>query len=379
MSKGKKVKRCSRCGAILQSQDPNQLGYINSLVLRNYPDGVLLCNNCFNDVKNDQKETPNIELSSDYLNVFKNIKKSNSVLLYVIDLFSFEGFIPLDFDKVLDGLEVIVIGTKRDLLPKNTDDEYLEKYIMHQFKQANIIPSKIIIESFNNHESNEQIFNYLISNYSNRNIYIFGPKGSGKSTLLKDFLKYYKNNTSYVISSNNFNGTSLKGMSIPLSNSTFLYEIPGFQTTNSMFGVLEKPISNLIIPTKKVEAKKVTLSKKNFLIVSGLSLIQVLSDSKVSLKCYFSDLLEIKVKRGDPIKIFENILLTGNQTNTSYKYRNINDFDAYDFEITESGSRDIGILGLGWISFNGDNQKFRIFVPKGIYVYSTRSKIKSND
>ena len=58
------------------------------------------------------------------------------------------------------------------------------------------------------------------------------------------------------------------------------------------------------------------------------------------------------------------------------EFRSFADFDVYDFEITEVGDRDIGILGLGWFHFIGNKQTYRVFVPKGVYVYTTRSKIK---
>ena len=39
---------------------------------------------------------------------------------------------------------------------------------------------------------------------------------------------------------------------------------------------------------------------------------------------------------------------------------------------------DIAILGLGWISFKGNNQTFRVSVPKGVYIYTSRAKVKLN-
>ena len=45
--------------------------------------------------------------------------------------------------------------------------------------------------------------------------------------------------------------------------------------------------------------------------------------------------------------------------------------------VDETGERDIGIQGLGWISFTGNNQKIRIVVPKGVAIYTTRAKINN--
>ena len=51
------------------------------------------------------------------------------------------------------------------------------------------------------------------------------------------------------------------------------------------------------------------------------------------------------------------------------------DLDMFDITIDETGSRDLGILGLGWVSFIGNNQKLRIIVPKGTFIFNIRSKI----
>ena len=142
-------------------------------------------------------------------------------------------------------------------------------------------------------------------------------------------------------------------------------------------GVLEKPIVNYIVPKKAVEDRKFNLSDKVSLAIGGLALIQQLTEEKTTMHCYISPKISVKAKRGDALKFFESILKNGDQTNTSFKFRSLNDFDVYDFEITETGERDIGILGLGWVQFKGNNQKFRVFVPKGVYVYTTRAKLKN--
>ena len=54
----------------------------------------------------------------------------------------------------------------------------------------------------------------------------------------------------------------------------------------------------------------------------------------------------------------------------------LNEFDAFEITVDETGSRDIGIEGLGWINFAADGQTWRIYVPKGVSVYTTRAKIK---
>ena len=93
-----------------------------------------------------------------------------------------------------------------------------------------------------------------------------------------------------------------------------------------------------------------------------------------------SNKVEVKAHKsivGDNSRYIANVFSKGSLKPASEKIKSIKDFDVYEFQITEEGGRDIGILGLGWINFNGNKQSFRVYVPKGVYVYTTRSKIKN--
>ena len=63
---------------------------------------------------------------------------------------------------------------------------------------------------------------------------------------------------------------------------------------------------------------------------------------------------------------------------TAIKGKVPSDYDAYELTIDEEGRRDIGIAGLGWFSFEGNHQQWRIYVLKGVGLYATRAKIKTH-
>ena len=83
------------------------------------------------------------------------------------------------------------------------------------------------------------------------------------------------------------------------------------------------------------------------------------------------------MRSGNPEKFFSKALETQIMKPSSEYLNDISEFDTYDIEVTEEKNRDIGISGLGWISFIGNKQVFRIIVPKGVFVYTTRSKVKN--
>lgn len=369
----KKVQRCSHCGAILQSEKTDEVGYISEDILKKYPDGVLLCNKCFDEVKRDENL---IVLNDEYKSILKTIKETNSVVVYVIDLFSFEGGFPSEATTLLSDLDVIAVANKRDLMPKDTNDIELESYVRHRLKMAGLKVNEIILTSTNK-KYNIQKLTDKLSEIEDRDIYFVGSTTSGKSALISEILRNYRNTTDQFIITYNFPNTNLKGFKIPIDRQRAMYEVPGFPIYNSMLGILDKPIVNYIVPRKEVVNRKVTITNKVNVAFGGLAFIQLLTDEKTVLNCYLSEKIQIKTKRGDAVKCFESILKHSDQENSSFKYRDLSLFDIYDFEIDEVGERDIGILGLGWFQFKGNNQKFRIFVPKNIYVYTTRAKLNN--
>ncbi len=374
MSVLKKVKRCSHCGAILQTENPEKDGYITSVILKKYPDGVLLCDKCFSDEKTADNT---VSLNDEFKSILTEMKKKNALVIYVIDLFSFEGGFPSEANDLLSGLDVIAVANKRDLLPSDVADEELIAYVNHRLRVSKLKVDKVLLTSSNSNYHIDELTELMKENFKNRDIYFVGSATSGKSTLISEILKDFKNKTNKLIVTYTFPNTTLRGFQIPISDKNYIYELPGFPISNSLLGVLEKPIVNYIVPKKEVEDRKFTISDKSSLAIGGLAFVEQLSEGKTVLHCYASPKITIKTKKGDSLKFFESILKKGDQYNTSYKFRELNDFDVYDFDVPEEGERDIGILGLGRIQFTGNNQKFRVFVPKGVYVYTTRARLKN--
>lgn len=370
----KKVKRCSHCGAILQTEDKEKTGFISSVILKKYPDGVLLCDKCFNEEKSIDNV---IKLNEEYVSILKTIKKTNSLVVYVLDLFSFEGGFSSDATELLSGLDVIVVANKIDLLPKEVDEKEIISYVSHRLKVSNLNVKDIVITSSHKGININKIASLLEEKSNGRDVYFVGSQTSGKSTLMSEILKTFDNNTNKFIVTYTFPNTSLRGFQIPLNNKNYMYEVPGFPITNSLLGLLEKPIVNYIQPRKPVVDRKFVINNKTALAIGGLCFVELLNDKKTTLNCYVSDKITIKTKKGDHEKFFESILTKGDQNNTSYKFRTLSDFEIYDIEIKEEGERDIGILGLGWMQFKANNQLFRIYVPKGVHVYTTRARLKN--
>ena len=380
MAELNKLQRCYHCGALLQTEDPTKEGYISPDIIEKYPEGLLLCNNCYKTERfsNNPSEAT---FDEDYTTILKEIHSKKALVVYVVDLFSFEGSFINKIIELLDGVDVLVVANKRDLLPPDVNDEELKEYVAHRLRVAKFKVIDTVITSTNNDGYNLEKMFELITKYSDgRDVYFVGASTSGKSALISEFLKQYLNNTSKMIVTYTFDNTHLRGMRIPITNKTYIYETPGTSIDNSLLSKVERSVFNTIVPKKAVVAKKVNLTKDTCLLFGSVACIELLSKEKTQAYVYVSDKVEVKVHKsivGDNSKYIANIFQKGSLKPSSEKLKSIKDFDVYEFQITEDGERDIGILGLGWINFKGNKQSFRVYVPKGVYVYTTRSKIKN--
>ena len=85
MAELNKLQRCYHCGALLQTEDPNKEGYISPSIIEKYPEGLLLCNNCYKTEKfnNNPQEA---YFDADYEKILNVIRNKKALVVYVVDL-----------------------------------------------------------------------------------------------------------------------------------------------------------------------------------------------------------------------------------------------------------------------------------------------------
>ncbi len=374
MAELSKVARCYRCGAILQTENENEPGYISPEIVSKYPEGLLLCNDCFrNERFNTEPKEPHFEES--FQSILEVVKQTKAVVAYVIDIFSFEGSFISKLIEMINGLDVIVIANKRDLLPKDADDELLLEYVAHRLRVAKLNVKDVVLTSTNGDYNIDLMYKKIVDLAKDRDVYFIGASVSGKSSLISSLLKNFTNRTTRPITVCTFKGTDLRGYKIPVTDKTYIYELPGTDIQNSLVSKVERAVQNQIVPKRAVKARKYTLTQRASVILGGLCAIELISKNKTTIEIYASSQIDIKQKRLSAEKQLRANFKKPYAKPVSANYTQFNEFDAYDITIEEEGKRDIGILGLGWFSFTGKNQTFRIFVPKGVYVYTTRAKL----
>ena len=380
MEQIQKVRKCYSCGATLQSEDPNKEGYCNPEVLENPTQNFAFCQKCF-EAERFRALSNEPVIDYEFIDVLKEAKRNDCLLVYVVNLFSFETSFSKEVIDLIQGMNILVVGTKWDLLPEGSTFEDVSEYVAHRFRVAGLqIQAKdVYIASVNDEDSIRATLTRIFELKNAKDVYVVGPQDSGKTALINAFLKIYNNLSNGNIVTCNYKNTHLKVMQIPLTSKSSMYETPGISITNSiLFGLDAKTLKSIYL-TKAVEAREISVSKGQSIFIGGLAIIEQLEGDKLEVICYFHDNVELhKSHVSDVEKKFLKLKKKGDLVPSLPKVTSTKDMEVFDIAFNNDKPlyRDLGFAGLGWVTMKASNQKIRVYVPKGVSIYTSRPKVK---
>ena len=238
-----------------------------------------LCERCFR-IKhyNDYKVVA--KTNNDFIPILENISKSNDLVLLVVDLFNI-GDLSL-IRKYLKN-DILLVLTKRDLLPKSVS---FDKLFDYDYGIDYI--DKIIISSNKNYNFDElldKINKYKKSN----NVYIVGFTNAGKSTMINKLIYNYSDNKTEITTSP-LPSTTLNTIEINLGDLT-LIDTPGLLSEGDIANYVSGEELKKIIPKKEI--KPITYQIKGFqtIVVDDYLLIEA---NDIDLTFYVSNNLKIE-------------------------------------------------------------------------------------
>lgn len=379
MAKVRRVIRCYHCGVILQSDDPKKKGYIPADLLeeKRIKEQVLYCQNCFDTMKDINNGELNQNVDDQILKILDDAKASDALIVYVIDLFSFNGTFKKAIIEKIKKLPIYVLATKRDLFPKNIKNEVFQSFIEDRFKEVGITPKSIRLVSSKEDGSYKELVDRLLEVRNGHDVYLIGDYTSGKTTIINRCLKHYENKTRRTIRVSEYPGTQTKVLQIPLSNSTFVFELPGLALDSSVVGKVERDVQKIIIPKKQVKIVNTSLKAEESLVVGGLAAFSLTKGETTAIKFYSAEGVESRKVAYSKVDAYLNENYNKRMLRpVSDKFVSFYDYDIFEYTMEKDDKQhDIAIEGLGWISFKGRGQTIQILLPKGCALKETLSKI----
>lgn len=361
--------KCYGCGAIIQSENEKHIGYVPKNAINNEQ---VLCQRCFR-LKNYHQLQETSLTKDDFLKILQQIGEKDCLVVYIVDLFDFNGSMIQGLMRHISYNDVLVLANKRDLLPKSVKDRKLEHWVRRQLKEEGIKPLDVIITSGKKNLNFDEIFDAIQEYRKQRDVYIVGVTNVGKSTFINALLKHYAQvNDEHFITVSEFPGTTLNFIEIPLDDQSVLYDTPGIINENQMTHIISLKDIKKVIPQSELKPIVYQLQSKQTLYISGLARIDYIKGEQASFVTYFSK--NLKIHRTKLEKA--NDLYNRHKT-LQYEIEGIESIEqmkTYSFHIP-NGKCDIVISGLGFITINSNGGDIEVKVPPRISVFIRESLI----
>lgn len=329
------MSKCTGCGVLLQNLDKSDLGYTSKLESE-------MCERCFrirhyNDYKFVVKD------NNDYINILKNINNTNDLVVLVVDLFNISKNLT-DISKYIDN-NILLVLTKRDILPKSCYDEKFIKYF-DDFN-LNIIDSVVI--SSNKNYNLDTLYNKIEKYKTSNKVYVVGFTNSGKSTLINKIIYNYSNENT-IITTSNLPSTTIDSISVKVNDDLTLIDTPGLLDDGDIINFIDGKTLKKIIPNKELKPITYQIKDKQSIIIEDLVRLDLFD--KNSMTIYMANNLDIK-------RIYKDTL-------------ELKDLKKHELYIEDDS--DIVIQGLGFIKFT-QKAKIILYTKENVSVFIRKNLI----
>jgi len=364
-----KETRCFGCGAIIQSDNEKHIGYVPKSAM-NQED--VLCKRCFR-LKNYHQLQETSLTKDDFLKILQGIGEKDCLVVYIIDLFDFNGSMIQGFMRHIAYNDVLILANKRDILPKSVKERKIEHWVRRQLKEEGIKPLDVFITSGKKNLNLDTIYEAIQAHRKGRDVYVVGVTNVGKSTFINALLKHYAQiEERHLITVSEFPGTTLDLIEIPLDDHSTLYDTPGIINESQMTHMIDTLDIKSILPQSELRPMIFQLESNQTLYFSGLGRIDFTQGDPSSFVAYFSK--NIKIHRTKTINADE---LYNRHKTLKYEIDGmdtIQKMKSYEFKVP-SGKQDIVISGLGFITINSKGVRVIVKVPPHVSVFMRESLI----
>lgn len=288
-----------------------------------------ICNRCFRLKHYGEYHVTNKD-NSDYLKIINNID-SNDLVIYVTSLLN------LTIMNLSKFKNVIVVLTKRDILPKSVKDNKIIDYVKNHYNFKDIE----VISSIKNYNLDNLISK--IEKYNKKKVYLIGNTNSGKSTLLNKLIENYSE-SDIDITTSMYPSTTLDTIEVKINDIEFI-DTPGIIDNGSVINYIDYKMLKKITPKKEVKPRTYQIKGKGSLVIEDLVRIDYETNDN-SMTIYIANSV--------------NILRVG-EANPRLK-------DLPEREFVLKNDKDIVITDLCFIKFV-KGLKVKIYANNNINVY----------
>lgn len=353
-------RRCPGCGVMLQSTDPQQLGFVPAK--RQEERETVWCQRCFR-IRHYHEMKPVAQSTEAYLQKLSTIADQEALVVQIIDLFDFTGSLIEGLPRYIGSNPLLIIGNKMDLFPASIKPEKVRQWVQRQMKAAQLNPVDVIIGSAQKGEQAIEIMQAIEHYRCGRDVYMIGMANVGKSTWVNRMLQ--ENGIAAPITTSPYPGTTLDWIPFPLDDGKKLIDTPGLLRLDRITERLNGDELKLVLPKVEIKPKVYQLHARQTLFLGGLARFDFVRGERQSFVFYCSNRLPLHRTKTEKAAAFfkkhaEQLLSPPQQRFTQWK--------KHSFSLDGRQKQEIEIAGLGFISVGKKAAQIDVHVPTGIYV-----------
>lgn len=362
---------CKGCGAKIQNQDSILPGYVSDKILDAFRPEDMICQRCFR-IRHYSAIYPYMVSNNDYLNVIEKIKEEDALIVKIVDIFDFSGsFIPA-IKRLTGNEDVILVGNKMDLLPKNVKPRRILNWLKLMLKEQGFTVLDSILISAKYGENLDELMELINRYKGKRNVYIVGCTNVGKSKLVNQILKRYLGQPADVLTVSISPHTTIGLIGFPLLDGSVIYDTPGVINKHQYMHYLTRTSYKLTSPKKEIKPLIFQLFEGQTLFFGGLARLDIISGEtgdKISVITYFANTLNIhRTKTINADELYKNKLYTLLSPPFN-KEEDVPKWVYHEFRIRDNQKYDIVFSGLGFVTLRAPFC-VRAYAPFVVGVYT---------
>lgn len=364
------IDKCYGCGATLHSDSEKLPGYVPHELLENIGDKRLLCKRCHRIKHYNEILKVTLE-EQKFVDILKQIAEGPAFVIYVMDVFDFEGSWIDQLPKFLSKKSIYVVANKVDILPRDIKPEAITEWIEKELKKRGLVIEQVFLVSALKRWDLDPIVDSINKYQTNKDIYVIGATNVGKSTFINQLspLLIEKEGERLFdipeVTTSIYSGTTIETLKIPINESTAIYDTPGIVKQGRLTELICPQCLQVVTPRKRINPRIYQLNSQQTLFFGGILRFDFVAGDKQSFVCYVSNDLTIhrsKLENADELyqRQYKEILSPPcSECENTFELTQI-----VPIELKRNQEADIVISGLGWITIKGPGAKVVIHAPQ---------------
>jgi len=273
------IKRCTGCGAVLQTQSPTKTGYVSDLE-KPY------CQRCFR-IRNygDYSSFKSGEVSSD--SVLEALQGIEGTILLVVDITDIESGLFTGIQRHLRNRDFLIAITKRDLLPMTVSDQKILQVLSRRLKEEPITLLGACLLGDQSKFGIDTLRTMIRKLPKQRALITVGYANVGKSTLLNALIS---NPQALTIAP--YPHTTLEIHQLEWEGHT-IFDTPGIRIEKSLLDLVPFEAFTDTVISKPIRPVTFQLDSPQCFVIPNVGSMTLYPSDKASVTLYFSSKLKI--------------------------------------------------------------------------------------